>query len=141
MDIVCKFPLCKRHPEKNGYCISHRIYASEPSSSQSDRSKPVTAKKKPIARFSEKRQKLQVKYNKLVKEMLADNKMCEIKSPDCTGVAEGLHHIEKRSARNLLDKTKLKRSCNYCNTFVENNVSWAEKKGFIISKHKKTKNA
>lgn len=120
----CKFPLCKRHAEKNGYCIGHRIYAGE--------EKP----KKGIAKYSEKRAELQKEYRKLVKTMLEENKRCEIKAPGCTKKAEGLHHLQKRSPKNMLDRSNLKRACNHCNLYIETNPAWAEEKGFSISKHK-----
>lgn len=39
---TCAFPLCQRHAEKNGYCIGHRIYASDQAGGKSKTSKADT---------------------------------------------------------------------------------------------------
>lgn len=91
------------------------------------------AKINPVAK---KREKLQKEYRKVVKEMLAKDGRCEIHSPVCTGKAEGLHHIVKRSVKNLMKPENLKRSCNACNSFIEANVDWAQEHGFVKSKFK-----
>jgi len=93
--------------------------------------------KKPIARQSEKRKTEQPKYKKIVKEMLAQNPNCEIKSPVCTGKAQGLNHKQKRSPKNLLDKANLERSCNACNLYIEEHPDWAQENGHQISRFKK----
>lgn len=69
--------------------------------------------------------------------MLAENKFCELKSPVCTGTAQGLDHLQKRTEKNLMDKANLKRSCNACNQFKEDNPEWAIENGFHISRFKK----
>lgn len=94
-------------------------------------------KVKPIAHFSKKREKKQREYRKIVKEMLSKDARCKINSPVCTGIAQGLHHIVKRSPKNLIDKNNLIPSCNRCNGFVEQNIDWAIEGGFIKSKYLK----
>lgn len=81
-------------------------------------------------------------YKKIVKEMLSENSRCELKTPVCTGIAQGLHHQKKRGM-NLLNKKFLKRSCNPCNLYVEEHPDYAMEHGLSISKHaveKKYKN-
>jgi 5-methylcytosine-specific restriction endonuclease McrA len=68
-----------------------------------------------IPKQSEKRKKEQKEYVKIVKEMLLENKECSVKSPECTGGAQGLNHKQKRSPKNFLDRANLERSCNACN--------------------------
>lgn len=122
----CSFPGCKQHPYRNGYCLSHnKIYGSL----------EVKKERKPIEANSQRRKKLQVEYVKLVKQMLQGNRYCEIKAPGCTHIAGGLHHIVKRSEKNLMDKNNLVRACNACNLYVELNVQWAVENGFVKSKH------
>lgn len=125
---TCSFPGCRQHHYRNGYCLSHnKIYGSVEKKKQP----------KPIANKSAKRKKLHAEYVKLVAEMLKENKYCQIKAPGCTHVAGGLHHIVKRTEKNLMDKSNLIRACNACNLYVELNVQWAIEKGFVKSKHLK----
>lgn len=91
------------------------------------------AKIKPMAK---KREVKQREYRKLVKQMLEEDKHCAIHSPVCTHVAQGLHHKVKRSMKNLTDLKILVRSCNACNSFLEENPDWGVEHGFIISKFK-----
>jgi len=101
---------------------------------ESRRSVPV---KKPvnIKPLSDKRQKMQVEYRKIVKEMLSENKMCEMKIPGvCTGAAEGLDHIQKRTSKNLLERTNLRRACNACNLSKENHPKLADQLGLTKSR-------
>lgn len=122
----CTFPLCKQNEYKNGLCINHhRIYGS------------VDVKKAaaPIEDKSAKRKEQQKEYVKLVKEMLKEDNRCEIKAEGCTGIAQGLHHVQKRSAKNLLDRNNLKRACNHCNTWIEQHPLEAIEMGVSKSKH------
>lgn len=99
---------------------------------------PEKEEKKPvkIKPFSKKREIKQREYRKLVDELLKKDGRCEINSPVCTKKAQGLHHVVKRSAKNLTDLKNLKRSCNACNDFLEANPDWGAEHGFIISKFK-----
>lgn len=99
--------------------------------------KPATEKPKPapIAKLCDKRKELQKVYVKLVKEMLKENPLCEMKTPVCTGKAQGLQHKQKRSEKNLCDRNNLLRSCNACNLFVEENPLYGIEHGLIVSKH------
>jgi hypothetical protein len=62
--------------------------------------------------------------------------LCEIKAVGCTGIAQGLQHKIKRSSKNLLDRKNLLRSCNNCNTWIENNPLEAIAMGVSASKFK-----
>lgn len=124
----CTFPLCGNPAVREGFCTHHaRVYAP-------------ASKAKPAARIpyrSEKRERLQKEYRELVKQMLSENKNCQIKAPCCTKKAEGLHHIVKRTEKNLCDKANLIRACNHCNLYIETHDSWAREKGFVKSKFSK----
>jgi hypothetical protein len=91
-------------------------------------------KKKPISVMSVKRMAQQRLYRKIVKEMLTENNRCEIKAVGCTGIAQGLQHKVKRSSKNLLNRKNLLRSCNSCNTWIENNPLEAIAMGVSASK-------
>jgi len=97
---------------------------------------PEKEKLKAIAKQSDKRKVDQKAYRKIVKEMLKENKYCMVKAPGCTKLAQGLHHVVKRSPSNLLDKTNLLPCCNFCNGFLENNDAWGRERGFVKSKFK-----
>lgn len=90
-----------------------------------------------IAARSKKRIREQLKYLKIVAEKMSESNLCEIRSPVCTGVAEGLDHIQKRSPANWLKKDNLQRACNACNQYKETHPVWAKENGHSISKFKK----
>lgn len=89
-----------------------------------------------IKHFSKKREKKQREYRKVVGELLNNNGKCQVKSPVCTGKAQGAHHIVKRSSKNLTDLKNLIPCCNACNLWIEEHSEEAKKKGFVISKFK-----
>jgi CO dehydrogenase/acetyl-CoA synthase alpha subunit len=91
---------------------------------------------KPIAKKTKKRAVLDRKYSKLLKKEAEENNDCEIKSPVCIGIFQGFQHKVKRSAKNLLDRENLLRSCNPCNGWCESNPLKAIAMGVSISKHK-----
>lgn len=128
MNEVCLFPGCNRHPQSNKYCIGHRIYANVKVEKETPKS---------IAKVSEKRKEENKEYKKIVVEMMKESKFCEVKSPVCTKIAQGLNHKKKRSPKTLLDKKYLERACNPCNLFIEENQEWAEENGHVISKYSK----
>lgn len=57
-----------------------------------------------------------------------------VKSPVCTGRAQGFHHLAGRLGKLLTDKKKKIPCCNACNTFIEKNDAWARANGFKLSK-------
>jgi hypothetical protein len=126
---MCKFPNCSRNPQPNGYCIGHQGYASF------TQAKPV----KNVSKKSDTRKEDEREYKKIVKQMMAVSDKCEINSPDCTHIAQGLHHMKKRGAE-YLNKKYLKRSCNACNRYCENHPKWAIVNGHSVSKFKPEEN-
>ncbi len=124
----CQFPLCQYPEHRDGFCIHHAKHFAG----------PVPDKKpRPIAQLSKKRKVLQVRYREIVKTMLEENNKCELNSPVCTKIATGLDHTQKRSAKNLIDKANLKRSCDSCNRYKEENPGWAKENGHSKSRFKK----
>jgi hypothetical protein len=95
--------------------------------------KPVK-EKKPIPKMSAKRKVDQKEYVKIVKEKLKTDDRCKIKSSACTGKAQGLHHLIKRSPNTFLKEDNLIEACNACNSFLESNDKWARTNGFVKSK-------
>lgn len=90
-----------------------------------------------IKPLSEKRKKLQREYRKMVKTMLSENNKCQVQAPGCSHMAQGLHHIVKRSPANITDKENLIPCCNKCNLWIEENSQLAMALGFVKSKFKK----
>jgi len=129
-ETLCKFPGCKRHPQKNGYCIGHSIYG--PTASANNRSGYKVIKPK-----SEKRTESDKEYSKIVAELLKKSPMCKVKSPVCTKKAQGAHHKQKRSPKNINDKKNLIECCNMCNNYIEEHPDWATENGFSISRFAK----
>lgn len=134
----CKFPACKRFAEQNGYCIGHRIYAGASIKVKDEKAKSEP-RQKPLPKQSPKRKKEQRIYRKQVKTAIEKDNRCKIKSPVCTGEAEGLDHKQKRSPANFLDTNNQVPACNACNLYKELNPAWAEAHGHTISRFKKTK--
>ena len=93
-------------------------------------------KKKGIRHFSEKREKKQREYRKLVSEILKEDNRCKVNAPGCLLTASGLHHKQKRTIKNLTDKNNLIPACNNCQTWIEEHPKEAEQKGLSISKFK-----
>lgn len=126
---TCKFPTCQRHAEKNGYCVRHKIYAATTTTAD--------PKKKPQKRIRRRSVKLASKereYVKIIRQMLAESPYCELQTSDCTGVAEGGHHMKGRGV-NLLVRKWIKRACNACNRYVETHPHYALANGLSVSRH------
>lgn len=120
----CSFPNCVFHAQSNGLCIGHKSWAKI--SLEPPELKYIPKKSKSF-KITDK------EYKKLVVEFALKSKRCEIHSPVCSKIMEGLHHMKKRGEF-LLDKRFLKRSCNNCNSFLEANTDWGIEHGFILSK-------
>ena len=134
----CKFPNCSRHAETNGFCVGHKIYAGSSSKENTEPAKPYQ-RQKPLPKVSPKRKKEQRIYRKQVKTAIQKDPRCKIKSPVCTGEAQGLDHKQKRSPANFLDPNNQVPACNACNRYKEENPKWAEANGHSISRFKKAK--
>ncbi len=94
--------------------------------------------KKPIPKFTAKtKDDAKVLKAELDLYKLQDGS-CKVKSPICTGKAQGWHHIQKTSPKNKMLKENRVAACNACNSiYIEQNREWAEKNGFLISRFKK----
>lgn len=68
--------------------------------------------------------------------MLAESPWCELRTPECTKAADGLHHMKGRGIH-LLNRKFLKRACNACNGYVERHPQYAMDHGLSVSRHKK----
>lgn len=90
-------------------------------------------RRKPIARFSKKRAKQERSYLVLRKEFLEEGDLCELKTPDCTGLATCVHHVNGRTVH-FLNKKSWMKSCVPCNNWVERNHAEAQKSGLKKSK-------
>lgn len=90
---------------------------------------------KPPAKRSKKLDKtMRKQYVPEVKEMVKKNTECAVKSPVCTGFAQGFHHLVGRIGELLTNRKKKIPCCNPCNRFIEKNDAWARANGFKLSK-------
>lgn len=98
---------------------------------------PAVKKPVKIRQYSKKRQKANREYAEKSRPVWK-GKPCQIKAKGCTGLSEGIHHMEgKSSIELLLDESKWMVCCNSCNQFVEKHDAWAREKGFKLSRLKK----
>jgi hypothetical protein len=123
----CNFPNCNSRAVHGGYCIGHAKMMGTP--------KPDKTKQ-PLPKKSDKRIKEERQYKKIVKEMLEESNLCEMKTPDCTGIATGLQHKKRRNA-NYLNRKYLIRSCDGCNSWAEMFPLKAIEMGIAVSVLKK----
>lgn len=107
----------------NGYCLSCHKNNPKPEK------KPYVMPKESAKR--KEANKLDQKQNKEIK---AKQPLCQIKSPDCTKWAQGCHHIEKRTPKNLTDVKNKLSACNACNSWVERHP--LEAKQMKVSKNR-----
>jgi hypothetical protein len=131
--MTCEFPGCKSHPQKNGYCIGHRIYAKV-----SVKEMEAKEKAKPIAKRSEKMKETMKPLKKDYTEFLAkpENQRCKLQIDNgCTKQATVVHHLKGRTGKNLTDQHFWLPSCPHCNTQIENKDAEARQKGLKLSKH------
>lgn len=124
----CSFPLCKRIIDRGTHCFLH-AKSFEPAK--------AAKAKMPIPKLSVRRKRELPIYRRIVADVLGKDDRCKIKSPVCTGKAQGLNHTVKRSPANLIEPTNLVAACNACNNFLESNSKWALVNGHTISKFKK----
>lgn len=127
----CEWPTCSDHAlDGKQYCYQHnRVYGKTTPTITA----PVVAtipkkNSKTIARDNE--------YKKILKVLLAISDRCELRTPVCTGKAQGLDHVQKRSPINHLDLSNLKRACNACNGYKEDHSAEAKAMGLSKSKFK-----
>jgi hypothetical protein len=123
----CKFPLCQRLSEKNGYCVGHRIYADASATSE--------VKPKPIKKVSDKMKEALKELAKIKKRKLKEQPNCQLGMPGCTKSATTLHHVRGRVGKQLLKEEDLLPSCYSCNGQVEEKDGEARDKGLKKSKH------
>jgi hypothetical protein len=98
---------------------------------------PQEKKRYKIAQYSKKRQAANSEYAEKSRPFWKDLP-CQIKSPVCTGMAQGVHHRKgKATIKLLLDKRYWMRACNQCNSYVESHHEWAARLGFKLSRNNK----
>lgn len=77
-------------------------------------------------------------YSKILAELRAESDLCDLRVPGvCTRKMQGGHHLKKRDGSLYTDKRYIKRACNACNGWVEQNPEKAIAMGIAISKFKK----
>ena len=123
----CIWYRCTLKGEANGFCFLHNAKMGNPKTI-----KPVCN----LAKASVKRKAVNKVYKKIKDNIISADKGCKIRSPACTGIAQGLNHKQKRSPKNLIVLNNLVACCNACNNYLENNDAWARKNGHTVSRFK-----
>lgn len=119
MPKICEQPGCTNYVFGGGYCTGHQY---------------KRRKAKPIAKFSEKRKKVNAVYYKMARIFKKQYPVCAINSPHCKGITQGVHHTRGRGKYLLVIETWLP-ACNPCNDYIEAHDAWAREKGFKKSKY------
>lgn len=94
---------------------------------------------KPIRRRSRKKAaSMRTCRNILAEKFGMHGCACQIRSEVCTGLANGLHHLKKKSqgGEDTHENTIL--ACNPCNTYIEDHPAWALAHGFTIRREDST---
>lgn len=119
--INCNEPTCKNFGRFNRYCGHGEAEIEQP---------------EPIAKVSEKRGKInKLEYKPKMKQFIADNPECQMKTKVCSGSTQCVHHSKGRqSTEKLLNVKWWKASCFKCNTWVEMQDAEARSKDLKLSK-------
>lgn len=88
-----------------------------------------------IRTLSKKRAAQYRLYYPLAKKFREENPECAIKSPECTGRTECVHHVRGKEGEQLLVVKDFLPSCNACNGYVERHDAWARERGFKKSRY------
>lgn len=114
----CSLPDCTYPAFAKGFCKRHQFLRQD-------------SKRSNIAAHSIKRKRANRQYREISVPLWKD-KACDIKSPHCTGMAQGWNHpAGKHSIKLLLDVSIGQPACNSCNMYIEVHPLWGIEKGFI----------
>ena len=91
-------------------------------------------KVQPIAKKSEKKEKLDYLYSIARKQYLERKPMCEARLPGCSLNATDIHHKRGRVGEYYLDTTHFLAVCRSCHTIIETQVEMAKEEGFSESR-------
>lgn len=123
---MCLFPNCKFHPQKNGYCIGHRDYASGVSVNIPSEIPKQSNKTK------EDNKRLKQEYAVYLSR--PENKFCKVKFEGCTHIANVVHHVAGRIGEQKFNQADWMPSCPSCNILLESQDSKAREAGVKKSK-------
>lgn len=99
---------------------------------------PKEKKRVKIRHYSKKRQRANREYAEKTRP-LWQGVPCKIRSPECTGMSQGMHHPEgKETIEKLLNTHKMIPCCNPCNGYVERFPKWAKERRFKLSRLNKS---
>ncbi len=95
--------------------------------------KPTTKQTNVIAKFSDKRKKINAAYNVLRDQYMKAHPVCEARLPGCTYNSTECHHSRGRGEF-MLDQTTYKALCEHCHRYVELHPIEAKKLGLSASR-------
>lgn len=131
MGKTCIVPGCSSLVFGKGYCRRHQFLRTDVS-----QPKRNTAR---IKQYSVKRTRInKVEYGPKARQYIIDNPYCNIRSPECTGIAQCVNHRKgKDSIALLLDSQFWEPSCFMCNLYIEKYHKWGSERGHKLSRHTK----
>lgn len=91
-------------------------------------------KRKPIRRYSKKRQKEERSYSTLRKQFLEENPECGAKLKNCRGEATDIHHMAGRVGDNLLETDSWLACCRPCHLWIEAHPKQSKQLGLSESR-------
>lgn len=103
------------------------------------RKKKPKPRRKPIRRYSKKRQKENRTYSTLRKQFLEANPECEARLKMCIREATDIHHMCGRVGDNLLDTETWLPVCRPCHLWIESHPEQAKQLGLSESRLQKLK--
>lgn len=129
--MICSFLNCP-YPVENkdtGLCARH---GAEMRKAERDSLKEK-AKRKPLAKFSEKKADKLKPYAVLRRNYLKENPVCELHLQECQGLSQEIHHCST-SEKDFLNTKTWKASCVSCHRRCEEKLSATERreKGLLL---------
>lgn len=92
--------------------------------------------RKPIRKYSRKRQKDNRSYSTLRKEFLSEHPICEAGLKMCRGEATDIHHMAGRVGEDLLNTDNFLAVCRPCHLWLESHPVAAKQLGLSESRLK-----
>lgn len=87
----CKFPGCKSHPQTNGYCIGHRIYAG----ASTEAKKPYRIPAKSAKKIAAEKQAAEVRGDAKTELQLWYDRIMSTEEPVCWETGESIDKTDR----------------------------------------------
>ncbi len=127
----CKHPNCTNPVFSKMLCKWHYNLPKYQSATDDKKAphKSANTARKPIAKQSAKRKKLDAAYSVLAKSFKQRHPHCMARLDGCTGITSDVHHMRGRNIY-LLDETEFLLVCRNCHSWIELHPAQAKELGF-----------